>query len=84
MDNEATLVRLAEGFRRKDVDSILAEFADDGVLETFTGPDPCGERYAGKTAIRAALEHAFKGPDFVMRISGGGQPVIASSRSLRS
>ena len=64
--NEATLVRLAEGFRTKDIDAILAEFADDGVFEHFAGPESCGERFAGKAAIRAALERAFKGPDFVV------------------
>jgi hypothetical protein len=66
MDNEATLERLAEGFRTKNVDAVLAEFADDGVFETFAGSEACGQRYVGKHAIRAALERAFKGPDFAI------------------
>ena len=66
MDNEATLKRLADGFRARNIDAILAEFTDDGVFETFAGPDACGERFVGKAAIRAALERAFKGPDFVI------------------
>lgn len=44
----------AEGFRTKDIDAILDEFADDG------------ERFQGKAAIRTALERMFKGPSFTL------------------
>jgi ketosteroid isomerase-like protein len=64
--NEATLVRLAEGFRTKDIDAILAEFAENGVFEHYAGPESCGERFAGKAAIRTALERMAKAPDFVL------------------
>lgn len=64
--NAATLARLAHGFRRKDVDAILAEFADDGVFELAAGPGPGGERFQGTAAIRTALERMFKGPDFTL------------------
>jgi ketosteroid isomerase-like protein len=52
LENEATLARLAEGFRTRDVDAILAEFADDGLFLVAAGPEPCGERFQGKAAIR--------------------------------
>jgi len=65
-DNEATLARLAEGFRTRDVDAILAEFAADGVFLVAAGPEPCGERFEGKAAIRTALEKMFKGPPFTL------------------
>ncbi len=66
VSNEATLARVAEGFRTKDIDAILTEFADDGVFELAAGPEPCGERFQGKAAIRTALERMFKGPDFAL------------------
>lgn len=65
-ENEATLARLAEGFRTRDVDTILAEFADDGVFLVAAGSEPCGERFQGKAAIRTALETMFKGPAFTL------------------
>jgi ketosteroid isomerase-like protein len=65
-ENEATLARLAEGFRTRDVDAILAEFAEDGVFQVAAGPEPCGERFQGKAAIRTALEAMFKGPAFTL------------------
>jgi ketosteroid isomerase-like protein len=64
--NEATLARVAEGFRTKDIDAILAEFADDGMFELAAGSEPCGERFQGKAAIRTALERMFKGADFTL------------------
>jgi len=64
--NEAALTRVAEGFRTKDIDMILDAFADDGVFELAAGPEPCGERFEGKAAIRTALERMFKGPSFTL------------------
>ncbi len=64
--NEATLARVAEGFRRRDIEAILAEFTDDGVFELAAGPEPCGERFEGKAAIRTALERMFTGPAFAL------------------
>ena len=77
--NEATLTRVAEGFRTKDIDAILAEFADDGTFELAAGPEPCGERFQGKAAIRTALEHMFKGPEFTLE---NGSRWIAGDRAV--
>jgi ketosteroid isomerase-like protein len=64
--NDATLARVAKGFHTKDIEAILSEFAEDGCFEVAAGPEPCGERFQGKAAIRTALERLFKGPDFTL------------------
>jgi len=59
--NAATLARMSDGFRRHDVEAILDTFAEDGRFEITRGPDPWGERFQGKPAIRKALEQLFAG-----------------------
>jgi ketosteroid isomerase-like protein len=54
-------------FERKDMDGVLASFADDGVLFDVHYPSPLMQ---GKDAIRAGMENAFgmlKQPGFTMR-----------------
>lgn len=58
--NLATLERMSAGFDRQDVDAILACFTEDGVFETTQGPDPWGERFTGRAAIRTSIERVFK------------------------
>ena len=58
--NLAAMERLSAGFERHDVDAILDCFADDGIFDITEGPDPWGERFEGKAAIRTALEGLFK------------------------
>src|SRR5215831_16189409 len=58
--NLAAIGRLSAGFAHHDVDEILDCFADDGIFEITEGPDPWGERFQGKPAVRAALETLFK------------------------
>ena len=58
--NLAAMERLSAGFERHDVDAILDCFADDGIFDVTEGPDPWGERFQGKAAIRTALEGLFK------------------------
>jgi len=58
--NLQTMERMADGFKRRDVDAILSLFAEDAVFETSQGPDPWGERFRGKAAIRAAVEGVFR------------------------
>ena len=59
-DNLAAIERLSAGFERHDVDAILDTFTDDGVFDITEGPDPWGERFEGKPAIRTALESLFR------------------------
>lgn len=58
--NLAAMERLSAGFVAHDVDAILDCFTDDGIFDVTEGPDPWGERYQGKIAIRSALEGLFK------------------------
>ena len=49
------LNQLADAFQSKDMDRILACFADDCVFYWPRGPHPRGRRLAGKTELRDAL-----------------------------
>jgi len=60
----AALKALVDAFNAHDLDRIMGFFADDAVLEMPRGPEPCGRRYVGKTAIREGLRGRFEGlPD---------------------
>jgi ketosteroid isomerase-like protein len=68
--NLAVTERLSHGFARHDVDGILDCFTEDGVFDVTQGPDPWGERFQGKPAIRKALESLFAAiPD--VQFTGG-------------
>ena len=47
-------------FNARDVDRIMAFFADDATLMMARGPEPCGRRLHGKDAIRGVLAARFK------------------------
>jgi uncharacterized protein (TIGR02246 family) len=49
---------LEEALNRRDVDAFMALITDDCVFEN-TSPPPDGERYEGRSAIRAFLEDFF-------------------------
>jgi ketosteroid isomerase-like protein len=51
----AMLRDFADAYNRHDVDAIMAFFTDDGVFEGFAGPDPWGERFTGREAVRARV-----------------------------
>jgi ketosteroid isomerase-like protein len=58
------LTEVLEAFNRHDLDAIMARFAEDCVLETPRGPDPCGRRFVGKSEVRQGLAARFEGiPD---------------------
>jgi hypothetical protein len=53
-----------EAFNRHDLDSIMGYFADDCVFYMPRGARPRGDRYFGKTEVRAGLAKRFEGiPD---------------------
>lgn len=60
----ATLKRLVAAFNAHDLDAVMSFFADDCELLMPRGPDPWGERFVGKAAVRKALATRFEGiPD---------------------
>jgi ketosteroid isomerase-like protein len=54
------LMRINEAFNQRDVEKILAFFADDATFLMARGPDPCGRRVHGKAAIGRVLADRFK------------------------
>jgi ketosteroid isomerase-like protein len=51
---------ISAAFNSRDVDRIVAFFAEDGVFCLSRGPEPVGRTLAGKAAIRKALADRFK------------------------
>jgi taurine dehydrogenase small subunit len=47
-------------FNARDVDRIVAFFAEDATFLMARGPEPCGRRVHGKAAIRTVLADRFK------------------------
>src|SRR5262245_40055049 len=59
-----TLKAIAAAFNAHDLDAIMEFFADDCSLDMPRGPEPWGQRYTGKAAVREGLAGRFKGlPD---------------------
>ena len=53
-----------EAFNRHDLDAIMDHFSEDCVLYTPRGAKPRGDRYVGKSEVRAGLAKRFEGiPD---------------------
>jgi ketosteroid isomerase-like protein len=60
----AMLEAIAQAFDRHDLDAIMAHFADDAVFESPRGPNPYGNRFSGRDAVREAFAGRFAGiPD---------------------
>jgi len=64
-DDAVRMLRsIAAGFDAHDLDGIMSHFADDAVFESPRGPEPWGQRYVGREAIRDAFAGRFSGiPD---------------------
>jgi ketosteroid isomerase-like protein len=59
-----TLKAIADAFNDHDLNAIMAFFADDCSFDMPRGPDPWGQRFMGRDAVRAALATRFEGlPD---------------------
>lgn len=62
--NDDVLKAILDAFNAHDLDAIMAFFADDCSFDMPRGPDPWGERFVGKDAVRRALATRFEGlPD---------------------
>jgi ketosteroid isomerase-like protein len=59
-----TAKAILDAFNAHDLDRIMDFFADDCSLDMPLGPEPWGQRYVGKTAVRDGLAGRFTGlPD---------------------
>ncbi len=59
-----TLEEILDAFNRHDLDAIMTYFAEDCTFDLPRGPDPWGERFKGKSQVRAGLARRFEGlPD---------------------
>ncbi|MEJ2287106.1 MAG: nuclear transport factor 2 family protein [Deinococcales bacterium] len=59
-----TLRSLLAAFNRHDLDAVMEHFAEDCVLYMPRGVAPRGDRFDGKSNVRAALATRFEGlPD---------------------
>jgi ketosteroid isomerase-like protein len=55
---------ITRAFDEHDLDGILDHFAPDAIFEGPRGPDPWGQRFVGRDAIRDAFAARFAGiPD---------------------
>ena len=52
---------ILDAFNAHDLDRIMDFFADDCSLDMPRGPDPWGQRFVGKAAVRDGLAGRFKG-----------------------
>lgn len=53
-----------EAFNRHDLDAIMTFFTEDCSFDFPKGPNPYGQRFIGKTAVREGLASRFNGiPD---------------------
>ena len=49
-----TLKAIVDAFNAHDLDTIMEFFADDCSLDMPRGPEPWGQRFTGKAAVREA------------------------------
>ena len=56
-----TLKGFLDAFNRHDLDAIMECFAEDCVLYMPRGAKPRGDRYVGKSEVRAGLATRFEG-----------------------
>jgi len=55
-----TLKAIAAAFNAHDLDAIMEFFAKDCTLEMPRGPEPWGQRYTGKPAVREGSPHVSR------------------------
>ncbi|HEX6004876.1 MAG TPA: nuclear transport factor 2 family protein [Burkholderiales bacterium] len=59
-----TAKALVDAFNAHDLDAIMQFFADECSLDMPRGPEPWGQRFVGKAAVRDGLASRLKGlPD---------------------
>jgi steroid delta-isomerase-like uncharacterized protein len=53
------LVSHIEAWNRHDLEGLMALFAEDCVFESSGGPEVCGNRYEGQSAVEKAFADVF-------------------------
>jgi len=53
------LTTYAAAWNRHDLEAIMSMMTPDCTFETSGGPDPCGCRFVGQEAVRAAIAEIF-------------------------
>ena len=53
------LQAFADAWNRHDVEALMSFMTEDCVFESSAGPDACGTRYAGRTAVRAGFAEVW-------------------------
>ncbi len=56
----ATLEAFGEAWNRHDIDALMSFMHPDCVFEGVAGPEVCGVRHTGPTAVRKAFESAWQ------------------------
>jgi ketosteroid isomerase-like protein len=78
----STLEAIADAFSRHDLDAIMDFFTDDATFDFPRGPDPWGQRYEGKAAVREGLAKRFAGiPDVPTATTTTSSPATAAPRN---
>jgi ketosteroid isomerase-like protein len=63
-DHLDVLREITAAFDEHDLDRIMRNFADDAIFEGPRGPEPFGQRFVGRKAVRDAFAARFAGiPD---------------------
>lgn len=57
--SEETLKAILAAFNAHDLDAIMSYFADDCSFDMPRGPEPWGQRFTGREAVRDALATRF-------------------------
>jgi hypothetical protein len=73
---------ILDAFNAHDLDAIMEFFADDCSLDMPRGPDPWGQRFVGKAAVREGLASFCRETRFCEQICGvfGRESLRRSSR----
>jgi ketosteroid isomerase-like protein len=58
--NLATIRTQFDGFAHRDLEAVMATFAEDCVYESASGPTPQGTRFSGKPALREEFRRLFE------------------------
>ena len=74
------LQEFADAWNRHDVEAIMAMMTEDCVFQASSGPDECGDRFEGRTAVRAAFVDVWT--NFPDAHWGGARHFVCGDRGV--